>query len=160
MNVRLKAIAAIALVVSFGAVSASAHERAGAASDQAIIVAKVLKVKYIKDLEPAYPGDIPLGSVFQVRISRPQIVKGEFPDRVRDLLLTATHKEVLQSRERIAILVESRAGEVSVVTWTDVFSAACFPSELAQEGRLRDRWDYTEKHSVSEGLRTCVYLGD
>lgn len=160
VSIRIKAAIALLLMTCLSAFRTNATEAGDASVRHAIVVATVSKVRYVQDLEPAYPGDIPLGSIFEVKISRPQVVRGDFPEDVRELRLTATHKEVLELRKRIAIFVEIRQDEISAVTWADVFSATCFDDELWSASELKEQWDYAEKSRLRSDARSCVYLDD
>ena len=126
----------------------------------AIVVAKITSVRFVEDMQPEYPGDIPVGSFFQVGVSDVQVARGEVPFDIRSLRLAATHKEALEARGRIAVFLEVDLDGVNPVYWEDVYSTTCFDDDLWKGGDLDGKWDYEEKSRGRSDSRSCIYLND
>lgn len=123
-----------------------------------LIVASVGTVRFAGELEPAYPGDIPIGSLYEVRISNVQVLRGSFPKGVRSVTLAATHEGVLKRNERISIFVRETANGLEVVHWDRLFVATCVPNGYWLESELADQASYEESASIRRPARSCILV--
>lgn len=153
MNVCSRVVLIVLFALSGGEVMSSPLE-----PKHGLVVVTIGRVEFAGDLEPAYPGDIPFGSLFDVSIRNVQVVMGDFPRNVRSVRLSATHKEVLRPGSRISLFTKSSTDGVDVVHWERLFVATCVPDGYWFESDLAGKESYQEKASTRRTGRSCVII--
>jgi hypothetical protein len=153
MNVCGKVVLMICFALSSGKVMSSPP-----GPKHGLVLATIERVEFVGSLEPAYPGDIPFGSLFDVIIRNVQVVRGEFPNNVHMVRLSATHKELFKRGSRISIFMKNTTDGVEVVHWERLFFATCVPDGYWLESDLVGEESYQEKPSARRTGRSCVII--
>jgi len=151
-------VIAVALATFLGAVGALGQINSGATIHHAIILVEPRIVTLVKDIQPSYEGDIPVGSIYALEVKDPIVVFGTFPNGTHTILLRATHAEVLTRRAQIAVFLKVGGNSVNAIHWEDTFSVTCMPSKIVDVSEFREEFFLRDESPGRGNTRRCVSI--
>jgi hypothetical protein len=148
----------VLLAIWFGLLAVPMRVISEERQEAVLFSATIVDVEYIADLEPAFDGDIPVGSRFAVKVEGVEVLRGELQDPVTRLEVAATHQEVLRVGERFAVFAEISSDGLRVIHWDWIFSATCVPDRFWLNSGLAGEETYKEMPTPRRGPRSCVLV--
>lgn len=136
--------------------SESTLDDMGHQNSYVVVLAKPSRVRFYSEIAPARSDDFVIGSLFSARLNIVEVMHGALDEKRVDVVLAASHREVLSSGRLIAALLRISGQDVDVLYWGDPFVVACLPTQLVKEADLANRFFMREESPNRAVARSCA----